>query len=60
MWKMRARNGRTRYKMFHPDESYLIVLEERKDYFLLITAFYVSEERELKSIRREYERSEHI
>lgn len=60
MWKMCARNGRTRYKMFHPDESYLIVLEERKDYFLLITAFYVSEDRELKSIWREYDRSEHI
>ena len=59
MWQMTAHNGRLRYKLFHRDESYLVVLEERPSYFLLITAFYVTEERELKSIRREYNRSNH-
>lgn len=46
-----------RVKLFQEDESYLVVLEQRKEYFQLITAFYVEEERSIKSIKRDAERN---
>ena len=36
-------------------ESYLVVLGERKDYYLLLTAYCVEEEHRKKKLRKEYE-----
>jgi len=50
-------NGKNRINLFNKEERYLIVLEDRTDYFLLITAFYIDTDYYLKSIMKRYARS---
>lgn len=43
-WKNRRngkRGGEDRYLLYVPEERYLIILSEKKDYFLLVTAYCV-------------------
>lgn len=56
-WKAQSKNKKTRYKFFHKEERYLVVLEQRKNYFFLITAYYVDDEATFKSILREYNKN---
>lgn len=56
-WKALSGNKKCRYKFFHEEERYLVVLEERENYFLLITAYFVENEWSFKSILREYNKS---
>ncbi len=57
VWKARSARGKWRYKLLHEDERYLVVLEPRKSYCLLITAYYLDDDRSLKSCLREYEKN---
>lgn len=41
LWK-KQNNSHYRYHMFLQDEDYLVVLEDRHKYYLLVTAFWVS------------------
>ena len=43
--------GHSRVKMLLEDEQYLVVLERREKYCLLITAFYVDQEHRLEKLR---------
>lgn len=52
----RRSRSQERIKFFLEDEQYLVVLEPRKSYYLLITAYYVDQDWSLKSIRKEAER----
>lgn len=40
-------------KLFLEEERYLLVMERRNNYYLLITAYEVTEEWSLRSIKRE-------
>lgn len=42
-----------RIKLFLEEEQYLLILEQRREYYLLITAYRVDEDWKLKSIARE-------
>ena len=42
-----------RVKLFLEEERYLLIMERRNDYYLLITAYEVTEEWSLRSIKRE-------
>lgn len=57
VWKnIRRSNGtKTRILIFHEKERYLVVLDERKDFILPWTAYYVSENKKQKLLN-EYER----
>lgn len=44
---------RVRVKMFLEEESYLVVLEPRDEYCLLITAYYVNQDWSIRAIKRE-------
>ena len=57
VWKARSARGKWRYKLLHEDERYLVVLEPRKSYCLLITAYHLDDDRSLKSCLREYEKN---
>lgn len=57
VWKTRSARGKWRYKLLHEDERYLVVLEPRKSYCLLITAYHLDDDRSLKSCLREYEKN---
>lgn len=46
------KGNRTRIHLFNEKERYLIVLEDRNDYILLITAFYIHEDYYLKKNNR--------
>ena len=46
-----------RVKLFLEEERYLLVMERRNSYYLLITAYEVTEEWSLKSIKREAEKN---
>lgn len=46
--------SRERTKIFFPKEQYIIVLEKRKDYYELITAFYIERGFEDKNINKYY------
>jgi len=42
IWKKEfEKNGNFRYYLLFPEKEYLVILEERKEYYLLITGFYV-------------------
>ena len=47
---------KNRVKMFLEEEQYLLVLEQRSSYYLLITAYEVNEEHSLKRIKRDAEK----
>lgn len=51
----KTNNGRStdRVKLFLDEERYLLVLEKRQHYYLLITAYYVDEEYSYKGLKRE-------
>lgn len=49
-------HNRIRTKIFFPKERYLIVLEDRKNYYLLITAFYIEESYEDKTFQKIYKK----
>lgn len=51
--KPRKGRPKTRVKLFLEEERYLMILEERKRYYLLVTAYYVSDEQSLARISRE-------
>lgn len=42
-----------RIKLFLEEEQYLLIIEQRREYYLLITAYRVDEDWKLKSIARE-------
>lgn len=46
--------NRLRVKLFFPKEQYIIVLERRKDYYALITAFYIERGYQDKNINKYY------
>jgi hypothetical protein len=50
-----TRGGKTRRLIGLPDFSYVVILEERDDAFILITAYAVNYERKAETLRREYE-----
>lgn len=60
IWKSshKPKKGRpkVRVKLFLEEESYLVVLEERGQYYLLITAYYLDDELSLKRTIREMEK----
>lgn len=41
IWKEPYKQNRCRYHLFLEDERYLVILEERSNYYLLITAYYI-------------------
>ena len=43
-------------KMLREDEQYLVVLERREKYCLLITAFYVDQVHRLEKLRKEFDK----
>lgn len=47
----------SRIKIFLEEEKYLIVLEKRESYILLITAFYVDYGHHLRKLLKEYEKA---
>lgn len=49
--------GKWRYKILHETERYMVVLEPRKTYCLLITAYYLDNDRSLVFALREYEKN---
>lgn len=57
VWRARSMRGKERYKILHETERYLVVLEPRKTYCLLITAYYLDNEQSLRSVLRECERN---
>ena len=49
------RGNKTRILIFHENESYLVVLEERKDYILPWTAYLVNYPNQKRKLLKEYE-----
>ena len=45
---------KTRLHFFNPQDRYMIVLEKRKTYYLLITAYYIEYDNTLNKKIREY------
>lgn len=56
LWKELFKNGNYRYQIYF--NRYLIVIEERENYCLLITAFYVEKEYYHKGLLKRYRKAE--
>ena len=55
-WKSRPRrNASTRYAIASPDFSYVVIIEERRDYALLITAYPVEYEHRQRKFQLEHQ-----
>lgn len=52
----RGNESRVRTKIFFPKEQYIIILEKRKDYYELITAFYIERGFEDRNIKKYYDK----
>ncbi|OFK58543.1 hypothetical protein HMPREF2811_05490 [Globicatella sp. HMSC072A10] len=48
--------GKNKVHMLNVEDRYLIVLEERKDYYLLSTAFYIDNDKTLERKMKDYNR----
>ncbi len=48
--------NRDRYHLLNTEDRYMIILEDREDYFLLITAFYIDHDNILEKKLRDFER----
>jgi len=57
VWKAQSASGRWRYKLLHEDRRYIVVLEPRKNYCLLITAYYLDKDYSLNACLREYSKN---
>ena len=53
VWK-NTRNNEERILIYHPIERYLVVLANRKSYYLLWTAYVVTYNNNHKKLMREY------
>lgn len=54
IWKNR-RGSDQRVLLFNEDENYLVVLSERSEFYLFITAYYVEKEHRRLKLLKEYE-----
>ncbi len=54
VWRQ-VRNGKNRIAIYHEEESYLVILDDRSEYILLWTAFYVRHNSFHKKLMKEYE-----
>lgn len=54
VWRVRKRHE-VRLNIFLPSQQYLVVLGERNDYWVLITAYYVNRPHSLEKLKREYD-----
>ncbi len=54
VWRKKVKSKR-RILILHVEEKYLVVLEERKDYILPWTAYYIEYENKIRRLLREYE-----
>lgn len=54
IWKNK-RGKDERILLFNENENYIVVLTERKEFFLFITAYYVETEHRKRSLLKEYE-----
>lgn len=52
----KGNENKIRTKMFFPKEQYIIILEKRKTYYQLITAFYIERGFEDKNINKYYDK----
>ncbi|WP_026903774.1 hypothetical protein [Pedobacter glucosidilyticus] len=54
IWKNR-RGKDERIVLFNEAENYIVILTERKDYYLFITAYFIEKEHRKKKLLKEYE-----
>ena len=53
VWKGNGKD-KSKVKIYLPNQQYLVVLGERKDYWVLVTAYYVSRSHTLNKLKNEY------
>lgn len=56
MWEEQY-HGKTRIHIFHEDERYIVVIEKRKEYYSLVTAFYIEYDHTIDKYLKRYERN---
>lgn len=49
-------HGKERIHILHEDERYIVVMEKRKNYYLLITAFYIEYDHTIDKYIKRYEK----
>ncbi|WP_372474674.1 hypothetical protein AB4865_05255 [Capnocytophaga sp. ARDL2] len=54
IWKNK-RGSDTRTLLFNEEENYILVLSERKEYYLFVTAYYIEKEHRKRKLLKEYE-----
>lgn len=55
IWKENHKNkGKYRYYFYKEKERYVVILEERKNYYLLITAYYLHYSNAIKDKKKQY------
>lgn len=60
IWKALHKNNKYRYKIWCDKTDYIVILEERQDAFMLITAYLVTYPHARRKLTKEYEKSEKI
>ena len=53
IWKER----KNRIHILFEDEYYIIVLDERKNYYVVVTAYFIETEHNLQNLLRRYEKA---
>ena len=51
------RTNSPRFKILFEEERYVVIIEERSDYCLLITAYYLDADHSLRKLLKEYDRA---
>lgn len=57
VWSTPYKQNRLRIKIMLTEERYLVVLEKRENYYLLITAYYIDQDHRLQSLVKEFNKT---
>ncbi len=56
-WSYPHNKKQTRIKIFFAEERYIVILEKRPTYYLLITAYYVEYDHNVRKLLKEFEKA---
>ena len=54
-WVDNKRASRPRYVLTRPEFDYIVVIEQRRDYALLVTAYYAEYEHRRRKLKKEHD-----
>lgn len=56
-WSVLLKRNQTRIKIFFEEVRYIVILDKRSDYYLIVTAYYIDQDHTMKKLLKEFEKA---